>query len=240
MKRRLGLLMLVVLGAYGCGGKRIATYPESPEPDMSAVMAIVGRFGIGSACPIGPDLVVTAAHMGDLRPFDATVGLYPYPWSSDDGQTGIIVPVRVVTVADLALYAPVDSLDRFYPRAERAPEAGETVWWQEYNFDSKDRAFEREVKKSRVLRVISGHIILREEVEGGASGSCVINGRGEVVGVVAFGKPLTHLAGEVAGVPAIFGDWLDAQSRADARMKEIMEQRREMETTQPVQWIPWP
>jgi hypothetical protein len=225
--RRLALLLLVVLGAYGCGGKRIATFPESPEPDMSAVMAIVGRFGIGSACPIGPDLVVTAAHMGDLRPFDATVGLFPYPWSSEDGRTGIIVPMRVTSVTDLATYTPVESLTRWYPRAEKAPEPGEYLWWQEYNFDNKDHAFEREVKKSKVLRVISGHIILREEVEGGASGGCVINARGEAVGVVAFGKPLNHLAGEVAGVPAIFGDWLDAQSRADARTKQLMDQRLE-------------
>lgn len=215
---RLALLIFAVM-AFGCGGKQISAVPES-HPDFSAALRIVGRFGIGGACPIGAHEVVTAAHMGDLRPFDNSVGLFPYPFSSALGE-GIIVPVRVRSLADLALYESVEPLTAWYSRAKLAPRLGETLWWQEYDFDSRDHAFDAEVKKSKVVNVLAGHIILREELEGGASGSCVLNSIGEAVGVVAFGKELRNLAGEVGGVPAIYGDWLAGQDRADAKMREI-------------------
>jgi hypothetical protein len=216
------LLLSLLLG--GCAGKRVAV--DTPKaPDMGGVMAAVGRFTMGSACPVGPDLILSAAHLTDLRPFDPEAGLIPYPWSNDAGESGLMVPVRIMSVHDLAQFVPVDPMVRYYRIATEAPKIGETLWWQEYCFDSKKCAFERENKSSVVTRLISGHVILKEELEGGASGSCVLNARSEVVGVVSFGKPLNFLAGEVGGVVAVYGDWLNAQDRVyERRLKWDAEQ----------------
>lgn len=222
MKRGLAVL-LMVLGAYGCGGVRVAGAPENNQPDTSGVLAVIGRFSIASACPIGPNRILTAAHVADFRPFDASVPLYPYPYSTEAGDSGVMVPVGVKTIQDLSEYIPGEPLTRYYAVADKAPAKGDTVWWQQYNFDSKDKAFSRVIKKSEILRFISGHIILREEIANGASGGCVFNGAGEVVGIVSFGKVLGKSAGEIGGVVAVYGDWLDAQFRADDAKRKWME-----------------
>jgi V8-like Glu-specific endopeptidase len=216
------ILSIALLGA-GCGGVRISGAPDSKGPDMSGVLAVIGRFSIASACPIGPNRILTAAHVADFRPFDSSVPLYPYPYSNEAGDSGVMAPVGVKTIQDLSEYIPGEPLTHYYSVAEKGPAKGDTVYWQQYNFENKDRAFSRVTKKSEVLRLISGHLILREEIAHGASGGCVFNGSGEVVGIVSFGKELGSGKGEVGGVVSIYGDWLDAQFRADEAKRKWME-----------------
>jgi hypothetical protein len=56
------------------------------------------------------------------------------------------------------------------------------------------------------MRIVAGHIVLDESPTSGASGGCVYNAAGEVVGLVTFGMQTFDME-RVGGVTALYEEW---------------------------------
>lgn len=164
--------------------------PKIPAPDTRAILQLIGRWGAAHACPIAEDSALTAAHVVDVRPFDKEVPLYPQLWTNGYGETGALQAVKAQQQLDGATLEPEEPFAHFYSIADKAPEPGEWVWFVGYDFEKRDQAFTEHVFKVRVLRVVAHHLILSEAGKPGSSGSCVLNAKGEVVGVNTGGMVL--------------------------------------------------
>lgn len=191
-------------GMTTAGGKdRI----EGGRPDTSGILRFVGRFNLAHGCPVG-DVVLTAAHVIDPRPFEPDVPLLPYRYSDGAGNAGVVAPVSTERCADLGVMAVrPGSVVRPYPRAAAEPRPGDRVWYVGYDWSGKKRAFAEKVYHAEVIRVVAGHLVLDEAGDVGSSGSCVLNQAGEVVAINTWGRQV-GMGDEVEGVVGIWGDWL--------------------------------
>jgi len=181
----------------------LAAAPE--PPDTSAILRLIGRFGAGHACPIEAEVALTAAHVPDVSPLDREVPLWPYRFEGG-GTVGVVEPQGVMSAVDLAVMRPQQPFARWYKRASEPPAVGERLWLLAYDWRSRKAIYADRVMSGRVLRVVAGHIMLDEEVPGGASGSCVLNEAGDVVGVVTWGQR-TEDQRTAAVAAAVFGEW---------------------------------
>jgi hypothetical protein len=102
-----------------------AAVADRPSP----VVAVAGRFGMAQACAIGPELVITAAHVVDYKPFEASVPAFPVRFEAADGTVGVLEPIALDQVSDLALARPSKPLRHYARLAEKAPEVGDALRW---------------------------------------------------------------------------------------------------------------
>jgi hypothetical protein len=212
--KRFGLAALLAL-AMASGA-----YPDQPKstPDTAKIISVSGRFSLAQACPVAPDIAITAAHVVDPRPFDRSTPAFPVRGESVDGFW-TLQTWRLFYVEDLALMEPVEGkFPRFYQIAEKAPLPGERLWWMGYDFSNQKRAFQRREFSSEVLAVVAGLIILKNDTPQGTSGSCVLNSKGEVVGILSFGKDLDN-KDSVTGVIGIWGNLLDLSHPKEEEQK---------------------
>lgn len=179
-------------------------------PDLSATIQLMGRFTSAHACPVGPQKALTAAHVIDLRPFEATP-LYPYRWQQGDAD-GIVADGSASITSDLAELKPnpLRPFPRWYSLASSAPAVGSHLWIRGYDFRKGKNAFAPRDWEVEVLRVVAGHIIVKPSVDFGTSGSCMLNEKGEVVGILAKGVNL-HNEDEVGLGVGVWGGWLKSE-----------------------------
>lgn len=167
----------------------------------------MGRFSAASGCPISETTALTAAHVVDEEPFDPRVPLSPARWEDSLGNSGVIRKMKVSNEADLAVVwvDPAKTFKRWYPIAKKGPREGDALFVKGYDFRTQKNVYgDREWTKAKVLRTVAGHIVFKPKVDFGTSGSCILNGDGEVVGVVAW----ILAALDVTAGPAVWGDWL--------------------------------
>ncbi len=186
-------------------------FAGDPEVDTGGILRLVGRFSMGSACPVLTEghhagvYALTNAHNTDLRPFD-DVPLYPYRWQNNYGDSGVAFPQSVFTSHDLSWVRLTPPPRMVYTIAANRPSPGDRVYWSEFNFKSRKKAMAPVYRKAKVLRTVAGHIVIDKTPNPGASGSCVLNEAGEVVGIIAFAVRVgdTSHVGLAVGV---WGDW---------------------------------
>ncbi len=164
-------------------------------PDGGKILRVTGRGGMGHACPIAPDVVLTAAHNIDPEPYDATVGLVALRFAAiNRSSKGMLIPVVVSQAEDLGIMTTEEKL-QFYPIAPKQPEPGDQLWWAAYKLDRQKDAGIPVLHTGRVNAVYAGLIIMDESAIDGSSGSCMLNEKGEVVGImiarVTLGPPVT-------------------------------------------------
>ena len=175
------ILSSLILAAGAAEGKpRIA-------PDMDAVISLMGRHASGHACPIAEHLALTAAHVVDPRPFDPTVPVSPADWSNGLGRSGALLPVSVARDRDLALMRSEQPFGAFYPISRQAPVAGQAVYALAFDWRKRQDMLAPRVLSLEVLRVVARMIVTTPEYYPGASGGCLLNASGEVLGIVAWG-----------------------------------------------------
>jgi hypothetical protein len=84
------------------------------------------------------------------------------------------------------------------------PQKGDVVRWIEFDSYNESTDYFAPVERSAtVVRVLAGHVIFDIEPESGASGSCLFNTAGEVVGLVMWGWPDTGVAVLLTGIWSI-------------------------------------
>jgi S1-C subfamily serine protease len=103
-------------------------------------------------------------------------------------ERGVAVPDSFAPSSDLATVR--GTFTQWYPIATSPPQVGEQLWAKGLDWRDKKRAYQPRIFTGKVLRVTAGNIILDAEVAQGTSGSGLLNVKGEVVGVVVWGKEM--------------------------------------------------
>lgn len=185
-------VVVLALAVLGCASVPVKEATQ-PRPDMDGVLRVIGRFSTAHACPFGDgQYALTAAHVIDPRPFDLNVPAYAVRWSDGDGHSGVAEPVVVFRSSDLAVLEREDRkpFARSYPIAQKPPLAGDRIFVLAYDQESKGTALAPNLIEGKVLRVVADNLILDENSNPGSSGGCVLNERGEIVGIVAWGRQM--------------------------------------------------
>lgn len=180
-------MLLAALCLSACSARSSAPVVE-PELPAPAAIALVGKYGLAHACPVA-GFVVTAAHVA-YHPLMTGGGIVEVPlrymYETAEGQLGTADPFVPNRYVDLAILATEPAITVFYPMGPM-PTVGDRVAWVEYDFRKVDMAFRPRIRTARVVNRVAGHILLDAEPVPGASGSCLMNTRGEVVGIISFG-----------------------------------------------------
>lgn len=170
--------------------------PKTPEPDTSGILDLVGRLGMAHACPVGPRVAYTNAHVLDINAFNP-IDLQPYVWSAK-GTLGFLdvtlgpQAVFLYPGLDLGHFLSDVPFPMYYPIAKKHPEIGEELFLVNLDWSDKKHAGKQELVKVKVLWAISAHIILDKPGAPGSSGGCILNSSGEVVAINSWGKELDN------------------------------------------------
>jgi hypothetical protein len=167
MTRAAALLLATMLA--GCGG--CASVPS--HDDLRAMNhRLTVEHGLCSGTAVGPDLLVTAQHCGEVR----QVGGTPVTTSVVERGSRDFVLLRVSGVT-------------FRQFAERGPmpRQGDRVrWWG--NPVGEANVY----RQGYVARVQDGTIVIAAQVCKGDSGAGLLNDKGQVVGVVSAMTAAPH------------------------------------------------
>jgi V8-like Glu-specific endopeptidase len=184
--------------------------------DSAAVLAVSSRNGFAQACAIGPDLVLTAAHVVDPQPDDPSAPAIRTRFEAEDGTVGTLTPIAIDTASDMALLRPSVPLTHFHVLAPEAPAVGDLLHWYGYDWGKRSNVARREKHEGKVARVVAGQIWIDQDSPTGTSGSCAENARDEVVGIIWAGRALNDEREATAAV-AVFGPWRAEVERMQAK-----------------------
>lgn len=181
---------------------------KAPVEPMSAnpadAMSVIGRFGIGHACPV-EGRILTAGHVA-VRLFPSTgmvmSGAYTY---SQGSRSGFLSHAWTIASRDLGglkvdrvgAVAPEEPI--YFGIADTGPKPGQKVSWFEYNM--RPPVLRIRERSAKVSAIRAGHFSFDKAPMEGASGSCVFNEDREVVGIVTWrmGLPPEGIAVNVTG-----------------------------------------
>lgn len=181
-------LACVLLGCCLVPAAPVAVASEPDAPDLSKVVAVVGQSSVAHACPIGPELLLTAAHVVQDK---GLVGAEAKAYRAENAEWAGFVDAEMASDYEDAGFLRADTrLPSWYEFALAPPKVGERLWWVGYDWRKREQAFQRRVFSGRVVTLVAGNIVFDTETPNGSSGSCVLNAAGQVVGVISWGKSM--------------------------------------------------
>lgn len=198
----------------------LAACAAAETPDMTGIIGVSHRFGMAHACPVSESIALTNAHVADPFPLEKNAPVLTLRWSG-----GYLNPLSASWTEDVSLMFRPDSaakFPRFYPQAQVAPNVGEQVWWVGYDWSKQTKAGKTRVFSANITSLSSGVIGLDKPTPPGSSGSCLLNAKGEVVGLIAWGISLENDQ-DAAFAVALYGKWFDLE-KAQAALKERLEE----------------
>ena len=176
------IICLFLLSACGQVSKEVGKSLPNVPIEIDPTLAIQAANGSGGhACPVN-GYVLTASHVlwdGNLRTY------VPASWSFGNKSEGSAQVVGGYSHLDLLFLDIYGGEIDFLP-AGRA-KTGDKVYWFEYDFRTSRNALRARRRFANVLRTVAGHYIFDGMPVGGASGTCLLNSQGEVVGIVVAG-----------------------------------------------------
>lgn len=186
---RFAFLVLFSLSACGACASRqpeptvttSTTANVANEVDLS--LAVFTAYGSGHGCAIEGN-IFTAQHV--MRRRGTTVELDEATWSDAQGRSGYAKVVARRTAKDLVTLEAIGKQPEFHLLASPA-KVGDSVWWVDYDFTRKERAFEPVFRAARIQKRIAQHYILDNIPRQGASGGCLFDINGRALGVIAWG-----------------------------------------------------
>jgi hypothetical protein len=194
----------LLLTLVGCGGVRVETPADSPNSEtpikIEYAIQTFSTYGFASACAAGR-YVMTAAHV--VKPFSGIPFLHStvvhYTWSDNAGRYGLFDPVTASDYRDLGILDPINMTPVYHKLALVPPTPGEKVRWVEYNKEVDGDFFAPVEKSALVVRLVAGYVTFDVPPTSGASGTCLFDRAGEVIGVVVWSFPGTGVAALVVG-----------------------------------------
>ena len=165
----------------------LAMLLPTPAPEGSN-MSIMTNNGMGHACPVNKDgleVIFTAAHTLKAEQW----GMF---WSDQYGNVGILSKMPIPMVRDLLRLKMVNGPAPVFFELGTSPEIGDKVRWTEYDWSKRSKAMWPKVKEGKVAMIVAGHIVVDRQPTPGASGACLLNEEGLVVGVMVWGMPLEN------------------------------------------------
>lgn len=156
--------------------------------DLDPSLAVQARHGnAGHACPVEGG-VYSARHVF-LNVYGGYEGA---TWSQIQERDGELVVLngRLEVIGENAFFDMVAlGLKDVHERAitylpKGTAQVGEDVFWFEYDLRTQKNALRSRRRVAKVLRVVAHHYILDAPPTSGSSGGCLINGKGEAVGLV--------------------------------------------------------
>jgi hypothetical protein len=196
------LLSLSLLLSAACASTS-TTVAKPQVPNTDAVVQLAGRYLVGAAaCPVTPTFALTADHVISVQLGDRGIQP-PVQWEDGLGNAGTANPIDRFPSVDLAGYGGDFTLT--VPVGAEPPKKGDRVFWVEFSWESEDSAFERVVRSGVVTRVVAHHIIFKNRAPvPGASGSCLFNEKGEVIGIISL-KVAIGWTGSVGRAVGVWG-----------------------------------
>ena len=182
MKHLAALLVLALAGCTSCAEKLVPAGLPGVPLELDPTLAISSANGNGGhACPVN-GYVITAAHVvwDEERKTYVRVA-----WSDGAGSEGLGEVAAIHPALDLVVLQTEGGAIKFLPAGQIA--VGERVYWFEYDFRTRKNALRARRRFATVLRVVAQHYILDDMPIAGASGSCLLNEQGQVVGLVVAG-----------------------------------------------------
>lgn len=194
--KQLATLLTVLVSLSACGACAKAPPPVATvfaEKKVDRSLAIFTAYGSGHGCAVRGD-IFTAAHVMRVARQDINRA----SWSDSSGKFGYAQVVVRSTAKDLVVLhnLGLGSGPEYHKLANPA-RAGDPVFWVEYDFSEAKLAFDPVFRTAVVQKRIAQHYILSETPVQGASGGCLFNAAGDVLGVMAWG--LTMYNGEKIG-----------------------------------------
>jgi hypothetical protein len=205
------LLLFAAVECAACSGREWRVEAPAVEPasgvKTDGTMRMMGRWGFAHACPVD-GFILTAAHV--VNPFSNTAGLtgllVGYAWEDGYGNRGYVKGAGASLDRDVGVLTLESGVPVYYRHAEEAPAIGDLLYWVEYDYERKSTVFEQKSRRGELLRIVPGHLVLDREPAKGASGGCLLNANGEVVGLIVWGQP-TKSQRVVAVAVAVYGEW---------------------------------
>lgn len=178
----------------------MAVPAHANTPDVSAIIRLAGTGSVAHGCPVAADKAYTNAHV--------TRGTLGLSWTSG-GSEGVALETGRDRFRDLATIAPRGRFPRWYPVAKEAPKEGDKLTFVGYEWRSRKEAFAERVFEVRALREFPGHLAYSPAGTPGSSGSCVLNAKGEIVGINMGAMEVGPKdKGEAVGIAvAMWGRW---------------------------------
>lgn len=157
-------------GCSACASVPTYQPPRTSEwPGSEVAVVLQGADGEASGCPIGPDTMLTAAHVVEHAPLI---------WKAR-GQEGPTLPVYIDKELDLATLQTDKPLPSWVPLAAHAPFIGEEVAILGELTDMRTVFIARVVG----VRKDNGWLVLDGMIAPGTSGGCVLSRDGKVYAI---------------------------------------------------------
>ncbi len=213
MRRKLITLALVFLAvmfpALSLVGEEVVLTPHR-------ILRVATSNGVGHACPIGPRLAISNAHVfaeRSLMGTEYTGGRYE-PLAGVGGFADVAgVMTKYADIVILRLSRDV----QYYQIAKEGPKVGEKLSWLSYNWEKRRDAGKPLLVQGEVTSVAAGNVYFDGTSAPGSSGSCVLNENNEVVGLmmarIPIGTPIWNEGNrsynqEMAAVAVgVWGNW---------------------------------
>lgn len=191
-KRALAFLFLFPWGVLTTASDEPLPYPEG------GIVRVMSRWGMGHACPVSADRLLTAAHVADRGGWHGAVA-----WSDMAGNEGRAEPLSRGEPRDiLALRVTSGRPGVVFPIAKEAPAVDSVVYIVGYS-EPTGNILKVKTVQAKVLGRSAGHLFYSKSPGPGSSGSCVLNASREVV---AINVGIIEASGHGTGV-AVWGAW---------------------------------
>ena len=178
MKKLAALLLLTLTGCSACTKNLpdlLFAVPLEVDPSI-AIFTPDG--GGGHACPVEGQ-VITARHVMWSPQYKQFLMA---SWSSQGAKGGALVVGQAYTLDIVRLELGGGIVP--YLALGPLPKPGDKIYWFEYDFRTAANAYRARRRMGKVLRSVAGHLVLDSPPVPGASGSCLLDTNGNVVGIV--------------------------------------------------------
>ena len=156
-----------------------ATVIPDDHPNTKGIITLINA-GFAHACPCDGK-VYTAGHA--VMPVLRNAPLRAFLWEDGYGNSGEAEGKSYDDYRDLGTLSLKGDDPVYYVRASTLPKEDDKVYWLEF----KDKDYLPEVRDAKVMYSVAGYVFFDKIPSSGASGSCLLNSAGEVVGIVVWG-----------------------------------------------------